>query len=76
MEDFDDKFYINLFMTNITTIGNLETMSSRFSCNAEVSASALQENLEEMFPWYYMSSTDPTLQPHTGVLSVAKEVQY
>ena len=31
-------------------------ISSRFSCNSEADASELQENLEDMLPWYYMHS--------------------
>ena len=30
-------------------------ISWRFSGNSEASASELPENLQEMFPWYYMN---------------------
>ena len=48
-------------------------MSSRFSNNCEADASKLQENLEEMFPRYYMDSVvyEKVIQPHTDVLPVA-----
>ena len=31
-------------------------ITSKFSCNSEANASELQENLEEIFPRYYMDS--------------------
>ena len=45
----------NLFgnLCSLKTIGNI---SSRFSRNSEAFTSEFLENLEKMFPWYYMHS--------------------
>ena len=47
-------------------------ISSRFSSNSEASASELLENMEIMFPRYYMDSDVISVSKHNSVLSVVK----
>ena len=64
--------YMQSFILDPPTI--IRYISSRIS--SEASASELLENLEDMFPRYYicivvMLSACSTLQPHTGMWPVA-----
>ena len=48
--------YIMLPVICLATVNTpvCDNISSRFSSNSEADASELLENLEEMFPWYYI----------------------
>ena len=63
---------IEILMTDYEVTCSWPT-SSLFSSNSEPSESL--ENIEEMFPWYYMDGdviSSPNLQSHTDVLPVTK----
>ena len=60
--------YVFPFFYSSETVGFVD-ISSRFSSNSEADASELPENLEEMFPRYYMVQI---FKSHTDMFAVAK----